>query len=127
MSSAAVNLECLSHQYVPPRVVARAKTKRVRRPKYRRAKRLVLPFVLFALLTLQLWVRLCIIERGYQLEALRKAALENDESLRQRRLEYAYLSRPRTLVQQAREKLGMLEPTPQHIRKLDLGTPQEAR
>ena len=75
--------------------------------------------LLFVALVSQLWVRLMIVQRGYELEGVRKAALENDGELRQLKAEYALLSRP-VRIQEKAVELGLLQTPSQRIRRLGI-------
>ena len=104
----------MQDQFVNPRANARE-----RRPRRRSRKHLIAPLLLFFTLLLQLWVRVEIVERGYRLETLRESALKQDTSLRQLRLELAYVSRPKSLTDQAGQKLGLNPLCPQRVRRLE--------
>lgn len=79
---------------------------------------LVAGTLLFLALSLQLWIRVVTIEKGYQLELIREAALKNDGRLRQKRLELAYAARPNELSKLATAGLGMEPLPPQRVRKV---------
>lgn len=79
-------------------------------------RRIVLPVCLFFVLLAQLWVRISIINAGYELEQLREQVLTNDERLRAARLEWAMKTRPLEVMEVAKRKLGMIPLTPQYIR-----------
>ena len=74
--------------------------------------------VLFLVLCFQVSVRIGIISEGYQLETQRTEALEQDQALRQYRLQYAYLTSPQRVQVQARARLGMLPNRPQQLRRV---------
>jgi len=73
---------------------------------------------LFVALMIQISVRVASIEFGYQLETLREEALENDARLRQLRLSYAVLTRPRELSARAQNELAMVPLMPQRVRRV---------
>lgn len=100
------------NQYTQPRAALR----RLNAPVTLR--QLIAPLFLFSVLVLQLWARVSIIERGYTLEELRKTTLINDVALRQKRLEYAYITRPAHVGSEAKAKLGMTTLPPQRIRTI---------
>ncbi len=74
------------------------------------------PFLLFAVLIAQLWVRVTIIERSYELEEKRSEVLELDRTLRQINFDYDFISQPAHLVKRAKSELGMNSVSPQQIR-----------
>lgn len=78
----------------------------------------IAPTLLFAVLAVQLYARITIIKRGYELEVLRGTTLHNDVTLRQTRLEYAFLTGPANLSTVARQRLEMTPLTPQRMRTL---------
>ena len=80
-------------------------------------KKLIPPMLLFVALSFQLYTRVSIINSGYQLETLRKDILEKDVVLRQSKLEYAYLTRPKTLISRAETELGMKTLYPENIKR----------
>src|SRR5262245_59107863 len=67
----------------------------------------IAPVLLFAALSVQLFSRLTIIKRGYELEVLRASVLKNDVRLRQKRLEYAFLTSPSHMGTLAHDRLEM--------------------
>jgi hypothetical protein len=110
MSTTAIQLQCLQTQCLGPRTEDRVSKRPV-------SRQLLPALFLFIVLVAQLWIRIAFISKGYQLEELRRKALHSDVQLREQRLEYALLTRPATLSQSAREKLGMVQLEPQRIRK----------
>ena len=82
----------------------------------------IVPLTLFVVLLLQLWVRVNIIQSGYELEALRSNALKNDAYLRHKRLELAYLARPDVLRKRAAIELKMVPLAPQRVRWISRST-----
>ncbi len=81
-------------------------------------RRLFAPGLLFSVLLFQLWVRLTHVEHGYRLEELRSVSLKNDAQLREKRLEYAYYTRPDFLRKLAHQRLELEPLQPQRIRSL---------
>lgn len=114
MSVAASRLVCLHTQYVKKERLGCTAAPVPSKP----LLPLFPPLFLFAALLLQLWFRLSFIERGYELEELRRSALQNDSLLRQKKLEFAFLSRPASIIEDARERLQMTETEPQRLRKI---------
>lgn len=96
---------------------AQARTHSVVRP--RSLRRLVAPALLFFTLMLQLWIRVSIMEGGYDLERLRAQAVKSDVLLRQLKFERALVTRPGTLSGEARSRLGFEPTMPCQIRKLE--------
>lgn len=120
MSTFAAEIDLLHEQFVQPRRLAKPKRGRAKENKKLRMRHFFAPMLLFVVLVIQLSVRICILEKGYRLEELRRETLQNDAHLRQRRLDYAFMSRPTNLARSAERRLGMTNLTPQQIRKLDL-------
>jgi hypothetical protein len=83
-------------------------------------RRFLAPSLLFSVILFQLWVRLTHLEHGYRLEELRSVSLKNDAQLREKRLEYAYYTRPDLLRELARQRLALEPLQPQRIRSLSL-------
>lgn len=98
---------------------AKARSHAVARP--RSLRRLAAPTFLFLTLMLQLWVRVTIIEGGYDLERLRAEAVKSDALLRQLKFERALVTRPGSLTGEAARRLGFEPTMPAQIRKLERG------
>ena len=111
MATSAAQMNSLTHQMVATRY-ARAASRTDK-------KMLYPPLFLFIGLVLQLWVRISTIDRGFEIEQLRKAALENDTRLRNLRLEYALATSPAALTEYAETKLSMVTLPPQRMRKVN--------
>lgn len=72
----------------------------------------------FSALVLQLGIRISVIHQRYSLQELQATALELDVILREAELEHAYVMRPAHLIQQAQQRLGLRELTPQQMRHI---------
>lgn len=74
------------------------------------------------------WSRLAVVRLGYRLEAAREAHAERLEENRRLRLELATLTAPARLAAAARDRLGLVSPTPDRIVHLapSGGRPAEA-
>ena len=110
MSAAAVHIQCLQTQRLSSRAVMHA-------PVRLNLREMLLPFTLFSVLLLQLWVRVSFIGQSYMLEELRQKALKNDLRLREQRLQYALLSKPDELSRRAQSRLHLQVLEPQNVRK----------
>ena len=111
MSATAIHVQSLQSQYLAARLAEES-------PRPARLRDFLFPLALFAVLAVQLWVRVAFIGKGYKLEELRHKALQSDAVLREKRLEYAFLTRPAELAHAARTKSGMVELEPQRVRKI---------
>jgi hypothetical protein len=76
---------------------------------------------LFAVLLMQLSVRLSITERAYQLEERRESILAKDILLRETKLDLAKTIDPIFLKRHARQRLQMGVTPPQRIRQIETG------
>lgn len=88
--------------------------------KNRRAKRinLVVATALFVVLAAQLWIRLEIVGRGYELEELRAEIVETDARYRGLAVEYEGLVTPDKLKQRAERELGLRALEPARVRRM---------
>ncbi len=82
-----------------------------------RSQQLIPLVLLFFILSLQLAVRIMVVERAYRLEDLRSAALKHDVLLRDLRSEYSQLAGPTQIGERARRELKLLQLPPQRMRK----------
>ncbi len=74
--------------------------------------------LLFCSLLLQLLLRVEFTGANYQLEQLRRDALESDLKARSLSLEYATATRLQTLSFRAREELELVRPASKHVRRI---------
>ena len=77
----------------------------------------VAPCILFVALAAQLYVRMSIVERGYELEQLRSHVVMQDTKLRAIELDFAFLTRPQMLTTRAARTLRMMQPSPVQVRR----------
>lgn len=84
------------------------------------SRRFIAPTLLFCALICQLYVRVSIIENGYQAEELRRNILSADEQLRQLQLDQAYITRPQRLSEIARNSFGLVRTAPDKVRIIDV-------
>lgn len=82
------------------------------------------PLLLFIVLTAQLFVRLTIVHRSYELQRVRSEALRNDAELRGLRLELATLTSPSVIAERAGKELELRPVSPQRIRRVTGGARQ---
>ncbi len=75
------------------------------------------PLFLFITLLLQIWFKIEIVSKSYQLEAIREEALKNDSQLRQLNLELAVVTHSKKLGEEA-AKLGFVAPVAKQIREI---------
>lgn len=75
------------------------------------------PLFLFVTLLLQIWFRIDIVSKSYNLEAIREKALKNDSALRQLNMELAVITHSKKLGEEA-AKLGLLAPVAKQIREI---------
>lgn len=104
----------------PPTRILGAQLVLVRSPKTRRRvllRHFIAPCILFVALAAQLYVRMSIVERGYELEQLRSHVVTQDTKLRAIELDYAFLTRPQMLVARAAKTLHMMQPAPIQVRR----------
>ena len=81
-------------------------------------KLLVCTGVLFFALLFLLTVRLNVLKSSYEIEQVRKEALENDSSLRQLKLSYATITSPMQLITEAENRLALLPTETANMRGL---------
>lgn len=87
------------------------------KPRLIRFKHLWAPLFLFVTLLLQIWFRIEIVSKSYNLESIREEALRNDSELRQLNLELAVITHSKKLEEQA-AKLGLKAPVAKQIREI---------
>jgi hypothetical protein len=73
---------------------------------------------LFVALSVQLWVRISIVSKSYDLERLRSEALQADSELRELRVVYAVQAQPTSVLNRSRVSLGLEPPQPQQLRRV---------
>jgi cell division protein FtsL len=73
------------------------------------------PLVVVAVALLLVWVRLQVVNAGYELSTARRLAHRLEQEQRELEIELATLTSPRRLEQVARERLGMGPPAPGQI------------
>ena len=78
----------------------------------------IAPSMLFCALAFQLCIRVEIINSGYEVQYLQKAALEQDSRLRSLRYQHATLNRPSRISKSASGKLALNSLRPQQLRKV---------
>jgi cell division protein FtsB len=78
----------------------------------------VLGAVLVLLCLVQVWLRLQVVDIGYELSAARKLLQRLDHEHRQLRAELATLQDARALAEAAQAKLGLVEPRPGQVVEL---------
>ena len=116
MSHQIVQTMTVRRQLVAPRIqVARPpRPRRIRR----RLRAMLAPFLLFITLLAQISVRVQLVERGYELEQLRSAALGKDTELRQLKLDLALATLPTDLTRSAESRVGLRPVDPQKVRAM---------
>lgn len=90
---------------------------------YSRLRVFVPAVFLFCVLIAQLWVRVAIVTKGYELEQLRQSALQADAELRDLKLKLAYASRPAEVAERAKAGLGMEQLERQATRRINGSEP----
>lgn len=78
---------------------------------------LAAPLFLFFTLLLQIWFRVEIVSKGYELQVQREKALRQDSELRQLNLDLAVLTHSKNLGEEA-AKLGLSAPVAKQIREI---------
>jgi cell division protein FtsL len=73
------------------------------------------PLVVVAVALLLVWVRLQVVNAGYELSTARRLAHRLEQEQRELEIEVATLTSPRRLEQVARQRLGMGPPAPGQI------------
>jgi|GEM_PF-6867020 len=72
--------------------------------------------LLFMAIAFQLFIRISILEHGYEIAKVREQALNNDTNLREARGDYAALARPQRLYARASTELGFKPSHPSFVR-----------
>lgn len=75
---------------------------------------------LFCILLFKLYIRLNLLELGYQIEETRQAILLEDSNLREMKVMNAKKLSARSLTELAQSRLGLSPSIPQQIRKLEM-------
>lgn len=86
-------------------------------PKSSQSLHYVFGVMLFMACCTQIWVRVRITSKGYELEEWRARVNRSYEELAQARLEYAQLIQPQQLTKTAQAKLAMVSITRDSIRR----------
>jgi len=75
---------------------------------------------LFCILLFKLYIRLNLLELGYQIEETRQAILLEDSNLREMKVMNAKKLSARSLTELAQSRLGLSPSIPQQIRKIEM-------
>ncbi len=73
---------------------------------------------LFFTLSFQLWVRISIFNKRYEIAKLRSEALQADSELRELQVVYAVQAKPATILQRSKGTLGLDTPHPRQVRRV---------
>jgi cell division protein FtsL len=78
----------------------------------------VLGFVLVLLCLVKVWVRLQVVNVGYELSAARQMQQRLEHERQELEVEFATLRDPRRIEEIARRRLGLTEPRPGQVQEL---------